>query len=94
MSQIRNRRDVTHTDNLGAEWATRVGTAKCWDHAQLVHTHCYHALRNKLDLFITRVDTDKDIADLPSRGTIAFLEKMGAVEVEAKIEAPYLESIC
>ena len=50
-----------------AQVAIRRGSAKSWDHAQLVHTQWLHAARWGMHLFIKRVATDDNIADLPSR---------------------------
>ena len=94
MYKIRNRKVVVHTDNLGAEWAARKATAKCWDHAQLVHAQWYHAMLNHVQLWITRVDTDKNVADLPSRGHYWFLREKGALELEPRIDGPYLQPAC
>ena len=38
-----------------------------WDHAQLVHAQWLHAAREKVTLFIKRVGSKDNIADLPSR---------------------------
>ena len=46
----------------------RRGSARSWDHAQLVHAQVMHAVIMKMSLFVLRVATDDNIADLPSRG--------------------------
>ena len=45
----------------------RRGTSRSWDHAQLVHEQLLHAIRIGARLFVKRVATDDNIADLPSR---------------------------
>ena len=45
----------------------RRGTARCWDHAQLVHDQWLQAAIAGMQVFIKRVATDDNIADLPSR---------------------------
>ena len=46
----------------------RRGSARFMDHAQLVHSQWTTAALLGLNLFIKRVDTNDNIADLPSRG--------------------------
>ena len=46
----------------------RRGTARQWDHCQLVHAQWTQAAKLGVELFITRVNTDDNVADLPSRG--------------------------
>ena len=45
----------------------RRGTARCFDHAQLVHAQWLHAAKLRTQLWIQRVATDDNVADLPSR---------------------------
>ena len=45
----------------------RRGSARAWDHAQLVHSQWRQAALAGMHLFIKRVATDDNIADLPSR---------------------------
>ena len=58
-------RDQTIT----AHWqvSVRRGTARSWDHAQLVHEQLLHAVQIGARLLVKRVATDDNIADLPSR---------------------------
>ena len=58
---------VIHCDNSGSEQSMRRGSARSWDHAQLVHDQWFHAARTGMRLFVKRVATDVNIADLPSR---------------------------
>ena len=64
---LRKKRVVIHSDNTGSEAATRKGTARSWDHAQLVHAQWLHAAIMGIDMHVVRVPTDDNIADLPSR---------------------------
>ena len=64
---LRKRRVVIHSDNTGSEAATKKGTARSWDHAQLVHAQWLHAAMLGIDMHVVRVPTDDNIADLPSR---------------------------
>ena len=45
----------------------RRGSAVSWDHAQLVHEQWLLAAMSSMQLFIVRVGTHDNIADLPSR---------------------------
>ena len=66
-SLLVGRRVVVHSDNTGSEACFRRGTARSWDHAQLVHEQWLQAARLRMQLFVKRVATDDNIADLPSR---------------------------
>ena len=61
------RRVVIHSDNTGSEAACKKGTARSWDHAQLVHAQWLHAAILGINMHVIRVATDDNIADLPSR---------------------------
>jgi hypothetical protein len=65
--ELRGRNVVIHCDNTGAEICCRKGTARHWDHAQLVHAQWLHAARARMELWVKRVATKDNIADLPSR---------------------------
>ena len=45
----------------------RKGTARAYDHAQLVHAQWLHVARLNMSVYIKRVATNDNIADLPSR---------------------------
>eukprot|EP00973_Karenia_brevis_P092677 12413581-Karenia_brevis.AAC.1 len=47
--------------------AIRRGTARKMDHAQLVHQQWLFAVTHRMHLYIKRVPTADNIADLPSR---------------------------
>ena len=47
--------------------AFRRGSARSYDHAQLVHKQWLHAAVERLSIHVVRVATDDNLADLPSR---------------------------
>ena len=61
----------------------RRGSARTWDHAQLVHAQWLHAAVLGMNIYIKRVDTNDNIADLPSRKVrwLFVREKSCAVSV-------------
>jgi hypothetical protein len=65
------------------------GTARSWDHAQLVHAQWLHAAREHMQLWVKRVATKDNIADLPSRKAFELLKALGAIEYAAKLDDPY-----
>ncbi len=69
----------------------RRGTARSWDHAQLVHEQWLHAVVNRMHLYVRRVPTDDNVADLPSRLDFALLESVGAELVEPLLAPAYQE---
>ena len=46
--------------------AFRRGSARSYDHAQLVHRQWLHAAVERLDIHVVRVATDDNLADLLS----------------------------
>ena len=55
--------------------AFRRGSARSYDHAQLVHRMWLHAAVERLDIHVVRVATDDNLADLPSRQVQILLLK-------------------
>lgn len=93
-ARLSNRCVVVHPDNTGSECSVRRGTARSFDHAQLVHEQWLQAARHGMELVIRRVSTKDNIADLPSRPDADTLETMGAIgakEVPPVLADPYLE---
>ena len=88
-TELRGKAVVVHCDNTGAEIACFKGTARSWDHAQLVHAQLLHAVREHMQLHVKRVATEDNIADLPSRKSFGLLRELGAVEYVAKLDDPY-----
>ena len=86
---IKGRSVVIHCDNTGSEASVRRGSARSWDHAQLVHQQWLHAAVQNLHLHIKRVATKDNIADLPSRQEYKILREYGAIEVEPKLAAAH-----
>ena len=68
-----------HSDNTGAERAASRGTAKSWDHCQIVQEIWTLAYHNQTHLWLQRVATDDNIADLPSREEYQLMRDIGAV---------------
>ena len=77
------------TKRARVQVAVRRGTARCYDHAQLVHAQWAKVARDRIGVLVKRVATDDNIADIPSRegGTPAAM-----VELQASFWAPRLPS--
>ena len=88
---IEGRKVVIHSDNIGSEVSVRRGTARALDHAQLVHAQWFHIVRLRAEVFIKRVGTNDNIADLPPRADFGILRDMGVQEVRAQLELEYQE---
>ena len=67
--------------------AVRRGSAKKWDHAQLVHAQWYHITRIRAAVFVKRVGTHDNIADLPSRQVQCVFVALYTVLVAFIVEA-------
>ena len=78
---LAGRNVVIHSDNSGAEISVRRGTSRALDHAQLVHAQWFQLTRLRVNVFIKRVHTDDNIADLPSRCEFSILREGSALEV-------------
>ena len=83
------RRVVIYSDNRGAECCFRNGAAKHEDHAWLVNAMWTHAVVSHMHLWIERVGSDDNWADLPSRSAYESLELIGAVECQPKFASVY-----
>ena len=79
---LRNRKVLVWSDNVGAERCTLKGVAKEFDHSCLVHSIWLHAASLHASLYVSRVPTAANIADLPSREEYALLYDIGAKRVE------------
>ena len=71
---------VIWSDNSGAEAATRSGSTKQFDHNCIIHCIWLVAAKFGLSLFVERVPSELNIADLPSREEHDTLRAMGAVQ--------------
>ena len=80
--QCADRRVCIFSDNVGAEGSSRKGTARSWDHARIVHCIWKKAVTLGAHIWVQRVPTDDNIADLPSREKYGLLERIGAVHTE------------
>ena len=73
------RRQIhVYSDNTGSEAAADKGKAASWDHSTLVHSIWLKAAQLHSQLWVSRVPTDENIADLPSREKYQLLWAMGA----------------
>ena len=74
------------------EVAARKGSAKRLDHAQLVHRMWTEICTLRMRVFVKRVSSAQNIADLPSRPTdfnIDFMRAIGAHEVDPILPSTY-----
>jgi len=94
---IRGKCIIMHCDNSGAEVAFSKGSARAWDHAQLVNAMWAHALLLKIDVHIVRVSSESNIADLPTRmqdagkfdAVMDLFSTVGAVVVPPVLDETY-----
>ena len=63
---------------VGAEHATTKGSAKCFDHNQIIHECWTIAYKHRINLWIERVASKFNISDSPSRGDHSLLHEMKA----------------
>ena len=74
------------SDNCGSEHATRRGSAKAWDHNHIVHALWVKAAMLRCHLWVDRVPTKVNIADLPSREEYGLLRAMHTKFVEPVLD--------
>lgn len=79
--RIRGRRVRVFSDNTVAEGVTRRGSARCFDHNSLAHAFWTTAMEEGWQVWIDRVPTKDNIADLPSRECYDLLGRLGAERV-------------
>ena len=91
---LKNKKVIVFSDNTGAEAATKKGCARSWDHCNLIHEIWTQALCNRTHIWLERVPTKDNLADLPSREQYDLLCKLGAVWVEPKLASLYCETGC
>jgi len=77
--ELQGRKVIVFSDNTGAEAASVKGSAKCWDHCNLIHEIWSHCWANRTHIWIVRVPSANNISDLPSREEYALLCRMDAV---------------
>lgn len=88
----KGRRVVVHSDNRGAEVATRSGRARAFDHCSLVHGVWTHALVAHMSLWVERVPSSFNIADSPSRRRYCLLNAIGARKRKAVFNEIYFSN--
>lgn len=76
--ELHKRKVVVYSDNTAAEAAAKKGSARSWDHAQIVHQVWKVAAANQCAVWIERVESKKNLADLPSRCSYELMERLGA----------------
>jgi hypothetical protein len=79
VDRLRGRCVRVWCDNKGGECCLRAGAAKSGDHNLLVHAMWLLAAREGFGLWVERVPTKENIADLPSRESYKLLQALGAV---------------
>lgn len=90
--EIAGRKLVIHSDNTGAECCTRRGSARAFDHCSLIHQMWTHIAALGVFAWITRVPTDDNFADLPSRQSYDLLNAVGAEWREPRWLGMYLDA--
>ena len=60
----------------------RTSEARKWDHAQLVHHQWMCAAKLQISVFVKRVATNDNLADLPSRKEFGPMTRMGMQEMD------------
>ena len=63
----------------GAEHATSRGSARAFDHNQVIHEVWSLCFQYRIDLWIDRVASKFNISDSPSRGEHEIMNDLGAV---------------
>ena len=71
------------------QFSIRRGSARTWDHAQLIHEHWLHAAILNMSIHIIRVASSDNVADLPSRRDFRLLHDKGAIEVSPHFGSVY-----
>jgi hypothetical protein len=88
--ELQGRRVVLYSDSRGAEHATAKGSAKAFDHNQLVHEIWTQAMRFQIHLWVQRVPSEENIADLPSKCDYRLLKELGATHRKPVLAQLYL----
>ena len=88
---IEDRSLCVFSDTVRSEHCAKRGSAKHWDHTCIVHSIWRRAAALKTALWIERVPTDDNIADLPSREDYDLLERIGAQWLPPVIDEAFLE---
>ena len=92
--ELHKRKVVVYSDNKGAEAATRKGSARSWDHCQVIHEIWTQALANHTYVWIERVPSEDNLSDLPSRGEYELVaSELGAQWREPVIANLFLDDV-
>jgi hypothetical protein len=73
---LRDRRVRIWSDNVGAKNGFRAGAAHATDHNLIIHALWLHAMKNCYGVWIARVASAENLADLPSRESYRVLEEL------------------
>ena len=73
--RLRGRRVRIWSDNVGAENGFRAGAARARDHNLIIHALWLHAMKNHYGVWIARVASAENLADLSSRESYGLLEE-------------------
>ena len=84
---------VVFSDNTGAERATARGSAAAWDYSAVVHCLWRFAAEHGFGMWLERVGTKDNIADLPSREDYGLLRAIGARRVEARLDVSFIRPV-
>ena len=79
------------SDNSGAESAARRGTAREFDHCCIAHSLWTKILHLHASVYVDRVPTEENLADLLSREEYDLLRWIGAVKVPARLDDRFYE---
>ena len=90
--ELTNKKVIIHSDNSGAEHGVRRGITREFDHCSLLHQMWVHIARLQIFVWVQRVPTDDNIADLPSRQQYAALEAIQAERREPTLDDVYLSA--
>lgn len=87
--ELAGRKVVLYSDNVGAEKATAKGSARAFDHNDLVHSIWSFALHHKVRLWVERVPSKYNISDSPSRFQYKIMEDIGAEWRRADLDSAF-----
>ena len=86
---LKGRRVCMWSDNVGSEKSTAKGAAKAFDHSCLVHGMWLKAAQLSVQMWVDRVPTDDNIADLPSREEYGLLQAIEAQYMEPQLDEAF-----
>ena len=89
-NKLKGRKVVLYSDNKGAEGSTVKGSSRAFDHNALIHHIWTKAVVDDVKLWVERVASELNIADLPSRFEYGLLKELGAKWVEPVMDELFL----